>query len=197
MNYIYSIDSFVTALLSPNLVRQGLFYYLFTFLSLEGAWIFLWIFCIGVICWWELYRHKDQRQFVRRVLTLAISITIPVTLVTLLVHFVIKPYIARPRPYTVYATSAPCPKDFSFPSGHAAAATAAATISMWYDHNRKRDKVYLLLAIAIAYSRIALTCHYLGDVIAGGILGYVTSYAFIYYFWSKVKSLGSFRRHKT
>jgi undecaprenyl-diphosphatase len=197
MSFAYLIDSSLSTLISPDLVRAGLFYHIFTFLSLEGAWLFIWMICIGAISLWEIYHHHDRYKFVNKLFALGISVFIPVLIVTILIHFIIKPAIARQRPYIVYQVAAPCPKDYSFPSGHAAAAAAAATSSMWYDHNRKRDKLYLILAIGISYSRIALMCHYVGDVLIGGIIGYLAAHIFIVCCGSMIRSLAFSRHRKT
>jgi len=61
------------------------------------------------------------------------------------------------------------PDPFSFPSGHAAAATAVAgAVSAAHPH---AAPVLIPLAALIAYSRVALRVHHLGDVVAGVALG--------------------------
>lgn len=58
----------------------------------------------------------------------------------------------------------------SFPSGHATAAFAAATVES--DLHPKQAPLWFLGATAISYSRIRLNQHYPRDVIAGAALGY-------------------------
>jgi undecaprenyl-diphosphatase len=72
-----------------------------------------------------------------------------------------------------------CPTDFSFPSGHAATAFAAATVLTFFD--KKRRFFYYLIAFLIAYSRIYLGCHYFLDVFIGAILGSLISKIIINY----------------
>jgi len=61
----------------------------------------------------------------------------------------------------------------SFPSGHAVAAWAlAALMSSWYP---RRRWVFYVVAAAVCWSRLQLNAHYLGDVIAGSVVGwYIT-----------------------
>lgn len=61
------------------------------------------------------------------------------------------------------------PDPFSFPSGHAAAATAVA-VSVALAQPVLAALV-LPLAALIAYSRVHLRVHYASDVLAGGVLG--------------------------
>jgi undecaprenyl-diphosphatase len=56
----------------------------------------------------------------------------------------------------------------SFPSGHAATAAGLA-IAAWLVH-RGWGAVALLYAVAVMWSRIALQCHHLSDVVASTIL---------------------------
>jgi undecaprenyl-diphosphatase len=61
------------------------------------------------------------------------------------------------------------PDPFSFPSGHAAAATAlAATVSLHYP---VLSPVVLPLATLVAASRVTLRVHHVSDVLAGVLVG--------------------------
>lgn len=61
------------------------------------------------------------------------------------------------------------PDPHSFPSGHAAAATAvAATVVLAHP---LAAPVVLPLAALVSYSRVALRVHHVSDVIAGAVLG--------------------------
>jgi undecaprenyl-diphosphatase len=85
---------------------------------------------------------------------------------------VLKRAVARPRPCD--ANGRPLalvelPDPFSFPSGHAAASMAVAgAISVSYP---LASPALLSLAALVAYSRVALRVHHVGDVIAGAALG--------------------------
>jgi undecaprenyl-diphosphatase len=85
---------------------------------------------------------------------------------------VLKRAVARPRPCD--ANGRPLalidlPDPFSFPSGHAAAASAiVGTIAIAHP---VLAPVLLPLAALIAASRVTLRVHHVGDVIAGVLLG--------------------------
>ncbi len=85
---------------------------------------------------------------------------------------VLKRTVARPRPCD--AAGVPLalielPDPYSFPSGHAAAATAvAATISLAHP---ALGPALLPLAALVARSRVTLRVHHPSDVLAGALLG--------------------------
>lgn len=88
----------------------------------------------------------------------------------------VKLVFARPRPFMVDASVAlivPEPGGWSFPSGHAASAFAAAG-ALAVSLGRARWKLWLpavLVAGLIAFSRLYLFVHWPTDVVAGAVLG--------------------------
>lgn len=86
---------------------------------------------------------------------------------------VIKPLVARERPYTVVTgarTIEPAPSDsYSFPSGHASTAVAGAIAASRVVPGA--SWVFWGLATLMAYSRIYVGVHYPGDVVAGALFG--------------------------
>lgn len=91
---------------------------------------------------------------------------------------VLKPLIARPRPCWLDGSVVlliPNETDFSFPSGHTMASFAAATVL-----TRAFPRfgwLSVLLAAAIAFSRLYLFVHFPSDVLAGMALGVLTGMA--------------------
>ncbi len=89
-----------------------------------------------------------------------------------LVVQVLKRAVARPRPCDANGrllALIDLPDPYSFPSGHAAAASAVGgTIAIAHP---LLAPVLLPLAALIAVSRVSLRVHHRGDVIAGGLLG--------------------------
>ena len=91
----------------------------------------------------------------------------------LAVNVVLKPLVARARPYAVLETIVPLghlSRDFSFPSGHSAASFACAW-ALYKTAPRKYGVCALVLAALIALSRLYVGVHYPTDVIAGALTG--------------------------
>jgi len=142
------------------------FDYFFSFLSLRGYSFFIWLIIIAVLILVEERRDK-KHHFIG-------YFVVSFVLTALLVSFPLKSLFHTPRP-SIYGTTpyAACPTDYSFPSGHAATAFAAAYILSYYD--KKRRAFYYTIAVLIAYSRLYLHCHYLIDVVGGAVIGLIIS----------------------
>jgi undecaprenyl-diphosphatase len=84
----------------------------------------------------------------------------------------LKRLVARPRPCDPdgqLLALVDLPDPFSFPSGHAAAATAvAATLTRW---EPRLGLLVVPIAVAVAVSRVRLRVHHVSDVLAGVALG--------------------------
>ena len=97
-----------------------------------------------------------------------------IALVLMLVtgNMILKPLIARLRPFTVNTAIElliPPPSDFSFPSGHTCASFVSATAIL--KNNRRLGIPAIILAVLIAFSRLYLYVHYPTDVFFGLLLG--------------------------
>jgi undecaprenyl-diphosphatase len=155
-------------MLNALIPHNQFFDFFFSFLSLRGNSIIIWAVIVLFLVFFELKKHHYR---------LIILFLISFLTTAFLVNVVIKNIIRRPRPNLQTSNfklqTYQCPKDYSFPSGHAATAFAAATIIAHYD--KKRKWFYYLVASLIGLSRIYLGCHYLSDVVGGGIIGYFIS----------------------
>ena len=133
---------------------------LMIFISMLGTAGILWIVS-GLI----LTCMKDTRKCgIMMLLSLAIQ--------ALIVNACIKPLVMRPRPYDLrpYIELVVRPMwDYSFPSGHTAAAFAVATAIFLYD-KRWGIPAYIF-AVLMAFSRLYLYVHYPSDVLAGMLIG--------------------------
>ena len=99
-------------------------------------------------------------------IVLAIAIPLAIS------DYVLKPIVARPRPFTAAPAPAvigPHPHDPSFPSGHATSSFAGATALTLVEP--QLAVVWWVIAATIAYSRVYLGVHYPLDVFAGAGLG--------------------------
>jgi undecaprenyl-diphosphatase len=143
---------------------------LFLALSFAGTGGRLWI-ALGAAL--TAARRMRVRDFV--ILVAAVA------LVHLVVDIVLKPAIGRPRPFMaapdlpVYGTY---PETLSFPSGHAANATAAAlVITRRWPHYRG---ILWAVAVLVAVARVYLGMHYPADAMAGAVIGLMCGYLALY-----------------
>lgn len=93
----------------------------------------------------------------------------------LVCNVMLKPLVARPRPYSVRTDVimlVEALNDYSFPSGHTVAAFEAATVMMI--QKKAAGIVFTVLAVLIAFSRLYLYVHYPTDIIAGIVIGVIS-----------------------
>jgi membrane-associated phospholipid phosphatase len=82
---------------------------------------------------------------------------------------IVKPLVARPRPYEAVAglTSVIGPEvEYSFPSGHTNA-TFTIAIMFWYVYGKKIGIPALIAASLVAFSRLYVGVHYPTDILGG------------------------------
>lgn len=167
MPYLLSWDAQVTGFLSRIVPHSPFFDVLFSFLSLRGGFA-VW----GIILILLLILYEERRNHI-----FLFYFIIGCSTTYLLVDKILKNIFLRSRPFSTnfnqfqLSSTDSCPKDFSFPSTHAATAFAAATLLSYFD--KKRAGLYYFIALLISYSRIYLGCHYLFDVVCGGLSGYL------------------------
>lgn len=174
-NFIYNLPH--------NLILDSFF----GFFSIKGMSLLIWVAIFAYLVFFEEKKHKEFVIFF--ISGLLIS--------SFLANIVIKNIVHRPRPHSVISNqqsavssntnlnanklktdnrllTANYPADFSFPSGHAATSFAAATILAYFD--KKRKKVFYIIAFLIAFSRVYLGYHYFFDVVFGAFLGWLISW---------------------
>jgi undecaprenyl-diphosphatase len=103
-----------------------------------------------------------------------LAVTVALVLELTVCNVFLKPWVARIRPYDVNTTVKLLigrQLDYSFPSGHTAA--AFATVAALWGCKNKLWKPAVVLAALMAFSRLYLYMHYPTDVIAGGVIGAV------------------------
>lgn len=144
------------------------------FISWLGNKGFIWIL-FGILL---IVLGKENRKW-GFLLLVSLGIT------ALLGNVLLKPLVARTRPYDALDIAIVIErlKDFSFPSGHTAAAFSAAVILLAM--NQKLGIVMVIFAVLMGLSRIYLMVHYPSDVLAGALLGAGVSAAVLYCYKKK------------
>lgn len=107
-------------------------------------------------------------------------------------NILLKPLIARPRPFdvnTAVQLLIERPTDFSFPSGHTGAAFAVVS-ALYFGKSRIWIPAFILASL-IGFSRLYLYVHYPTDVLAGLLLGMAAGWCGS----QLVKSLGRGQAH--
>ena len=97
------------------------------------------------------------------------------------INMIIKNLVARARPYKVIETLTilvPEPKEFSFPSGHAASSFAAGVV-LYLTLPKKYGVPALILAVLISLSRLYVGVHYPTDVLGGMVMGTLIAVAVV------------------
>lgn len=107
-----------------------------------------------------------------------IQMLVGMMLAVLAGSLILKPLIARERPFSANGfldLLIAAPKDFSFPSGHTSSSFAAAAVL--FRRKKSAGAAAAVLAALIAFSRMYLYVHYPSDILAGLLLGVVSGAA--------------------
>ncbi len=135
------------------------------FTSLLDRGLLAFLICIGLLLF-------------RRTRKLGLICSLSLIICSVLVHLILKPMFARPRPYHVLSTLitlAPRPGDFSFPSGHTNTIFAVTSV-LFFACPRKIGIPALIVSTLVGLSRLYLGIHFPTDVLAGALLGLIVGY---------------------
>ncbi len=147
-------------------------------MTLLGDWV---IYLLAVAVGWRI----SHRRAIATVVALALS-----GLLVSLLKFQV--FDERKRPAGIYANGTlrqvECEalhRAHSFPSGHTTTAFAGFCCLAFFTRSRGLQFVFGLAAIAVAYSRLYLGQHFLGDTLAGAMLGTICALAaeYLFFLW--------------
>ncbi len=137
--------------------------------SALGNWNLLW-FSFAAL----LLARKSTRRF-------GIVLIAGLLGVLLVANLGLKNIVARDRPCWIneeVRLLVAVPWDYSFPSGHSAAAFVSATILCGMD--KRVGIIAVLLAVLIAFSRLYLYVHFPTDVLGGTLIGIIIGLIVLY-----------------
>ncbi|MFA6679775.1 MAG: phosphatase PAP2 family protein [Candidatus Methanomethylophilaceae archaeon] len=119
---------------------------------------------------------------VKKYRRLAVFIIIAIVILYTVSEFLVKPLVARPRPFIndpgIVLLLSP-PGGFSFFSTHTMIAFMGATV-IFMEASWKLGVASYILALLISFSRMYLYFHYLTDVIAGAVIGVMCAVVICY-----------------
>jgi undecaprenyl-diphosphatase len=98
-----------------------------------------------------------------------IVLSLAALLVAALVVFSIKYSLRRQRPRDPKGFVTIAYDKYSFPSGHSARMSCLAVMMLFF--NLPSGLILLLLALLVAYARVVVGVHYVGDVVVGLVVG--------------------------
>ncbi|MFC2088135.1 phosphatase PAP2 family protein [Calditrichota bacterium] len=170
LEYLSEIDTQLFYFFNVT-VQNSLFDWLMPFITERLHWFPVWGIIIVMLIW------KGGRQG-RTLLVLVIPL---IFLSDQLSSSVFKPLFARTRPCIALDNIHLLIKktnSFSLPSSHAANFFAVATFFGYF--YRKYLWLFLIIAAAVAYSRVYVGVHYPFDILAGALLGSACAFVIIY-----------------
>lgn len=157
---LLSLDSNILLWIQENL-RSDLLTPFFRFITTSGNDGLIWI---AITCFLLAFK-KTRKTGIMCALALIFSLVFT--------NFLIKPLVARIRPYDVMDALSILiekPHDFSFPSGHSSAAFATAWV-MFRSLPKRLGIPAIIYAVLMAFSRLYFGVHYPSDVVGGIVLG--------------------------
>ena len=185
INQLINLDGQILLFIQEHL-RFALITPAAVFITKLGNSGFIWL----VISILLLFPKKTRRAGILSLVALAGSFCI--------CNLFLKNYVARVRPYEV-VNGLHClvgkAHDWSFPSGHASASFAAAVV-IYKSRPARLGVPCMILAFAIALSRLYVGIHYPSDVICGAVIGTLVGLIVFWLFGEKKYKKRARRRRR-
>lgn len=161
INFIQNVDFTILNFIQEH-CKNPIIDFIMVFISTLGNYGFLFIvLTIVFLC-------------IKKLRKVGIALLIALLIGFVVVNLILKPGIARIRPYEINQSIELIISklsDYSFPSGHTLIAFEFATVIFLY--NKKIGIISFVFAILMGFSRLYLYVHYPTDVLTGAILGII------------------------
>ncbi len=177
---LINIDTSIT--LALNGLHNSFFDSIMLFISGKFSWIPLYLVLL-------IFAYKKSEN-IKVFLVFLVSIAVLITMADQSSVHLFKNVFERLRPChcehirnSIHIVNNHCGGQFGFVSSHATNVFALAVFISIFFKNKLVSILLVVWAIIVAYSRVYLGVHYLGDVLGGAILGVFI--AFVVYFLFK------------
>jgi len=164
MGIDYSIFKFINSFVGKSAVLD--------YLGIFFAKYLIWVFVVLIIVLVIFYKNKKEKHLIKKSLICILGAII----LSLAINYFISLCCFRPRPFVnhmVYQLVNKSALEKSFPSNHATIAFAVAfAVYFWY---KRIGTVLIIFALFIGLARVFVGVHYPLDIIAGGIIGFLSA----------------------
>ena len=163
MDWFFNLDTKIIDFVRDNIVNESLDP-IMKFITMLGDTGFIWFVITGILLLIKKGRKVGIVSFISLGMTSVIG------------EFALKFLVQRQRPFNVIEginLIVEAPTSYSFPSVHAASSFAVACVLLYYW--KWKGSPFIVLAAAIAFSRIYLFVHFPTDVMVGAIVGIMTA----------------------
>lgn len=164
MEQILSLDKNILDFIYNNLHNDFLDFFMPLITKLGDNGLFIIIVTAALFC----FKKTRKTGF---------TVVLALVFVAVVGNLLLKPLIARERPYDVtpgIELLVEKLSDYSFPSGHTFSWFSFATVILFA--NKKYGIIAVIIAFLVAFSRLYLYVHYPTDVFAGMILGIIAAF---------------------